>query len=444
MNGVDSAGMTGTMSAVAEKPKAKFHRGGPAVTVGVEWDLAAFRRAGFVGRSGSLVELRVHDGIGADAALVALSGAVGVANDVLASAEASGRDLYGLVRSVAPGPRGPVAVLDECEPVEALRLYLHALAQALADLGIGGRLVPLPMQDLDDWYGNNTYGCLAALLQVRLDVPAVLATWDSWSHQPALRWHVDASTTDDVLGPLLGWVLAGGRQVELWQGMTHLEATAGQVTGLVRDGLAAGLSVKVMASDGPARMRSMRVGGFGDVLVQDYEPERPREQHLSGLTSLLTELSGTLRGGWVQEADTAVEERRDLLTRVPPDHPLMERIGNAVWRLFHLEPSHLVDAFVAQLVSDAQLARARDLSPGRWDVTALGDGHHLVVARDPRPWFDLDPVPLPARPGYDDAWRRSPVHAVDATALALARADFGGAIMTLETLDEHPFVEPSG
>jgi hypothetical protein len=42
-----------------------------------------------------------------------------------------------------------------------------------------------------------------------------------------------------------------------------------------------------------------------------------------------------------------------------------------------------------------------------------------------------------------DRARRSPIHPVDDETLARARADFGDAIMTVETLEQDPFVQPS-
>ena len=72
----------------------------------------------------------------------------------------------------------------------------------------------------------------------------------------------------------------------------------------------------------------------------------------------------------MQEADTAVIARSDLLKRIPPVHPLIQRVGNTVWWLLTLEHDHVVDAFVAQLLNDAQLAGTHDLSPDRRQVSA--------------------------------------------------------------------------
>ena len=95
------------------------------------------------------MELHVDDEPEPGAALRLLSQAVDVANDVLAAEEAAGREMYGLVDAVAPGPHGPVARFKECEPAAALRLYLSTLTSTLEELGVAGRLLPVAPQ-IDD------------------------------------------------------------------------------------------------------------------------------------------------------------------------------------------------------------------------------------------------------------------------------------------------------
>jgi len=77
---------------------------------GVEYDVAAFRRAKVVGTTGSLIELRLADGIDPREATQAFREALNEANEVFAEAEAAGKELYGLVTGVTLGPNGPVGV----------------------------------------------------------------------------------------------------------------------------------------------------------------------------------------------------------------------------------------------------------------------------------------------------------------------------------------------
>jgi hypothetical protein len=50
------------------------------------------------------------------AALAAMARAFNVSNEALVAKEASDRERYVLVKAIAPGARGPVANLEECEP----------------------------------------------------------------------------------------------------------------------------------------------------------------------------------------------------------------------------------------------------------------------------------------------------------------------------------------
>ena len=324
------------------------------------------------------------------AALRLLSQAVDVANDVLAAEEAAGREMYGLVDAVAPGPHGPVARFKECEPAAALRLYLTTLTSTLEELGVAGRLLPVAPQIDDRWYGNNTFGALAAVLQLPVDVAGFLADWRSSTSGPHSSWWVDESHTEAVLAPVLTWVLDAGDNLQMTVGLTHSRPHRSEAWALLVAGLRLGAQVFVRADDGPSRMRGLYAPAFGDVLVPSYEPSRPRTSHLETLVGLLRTCAPEPRGGWVQEADTSTIALSDLLTRVPPVHPLMQRVGNTAWSLFDLEHDHVVDAFVAQVLNDAQLANTHDLSVARWQVTEIGPDRHLVVARDrtvvrPRP-----------------------------------------------------------
>ena len=82
----------------------------------------------------------------------------------------------------------------------------------------------------------------------------------------------------------------------------------------------------------------------------------------------------------------------------------------------HLLDRYLPDAHGVQVVRTAHLDRAHDLSG--WQITVLGHGRHLVRARDLAPWY-ADVLP-------------------DADTLALARADFAGALLTRQIIADTP------
>ena len=408
----------------------------------VTWDPAAFRRAGVVGREGSLVELQVDGDADSARALEALADAVDAANELLAAQEEAGIELYGLVGSVTPGPRGPVARFKECEPIAALHLYMDSLAGHLDSRGMSGRLVALDSKTEDRWWGNHTFGVLMAVLQLPVDVEGFTAAWKSAGACPRAHGRFESDATALRAGTSrLDWVLEAGDSVELTLGFTRTPCSRAEASALVLEHLRHSWQAGVRATDGLATMRSFGTGPFGDVSVWYYDAELNRTEHLRRLTGLLADLAPLLRGGWVQEADAAATSRRDLLTRIPPSHLLAERVSSSVWWLLHLEVDHVQDAFVAQVLNDAQLARTFDLDTARWRIARAAADRYLVVAQNPEPWLDADPTPLPQRPGYDNRARCSPIYPVDDDTLARARADFGDAIMTIDTLRERPFVE---
>lgn len=88
----------------------------------------------------------------------------------------------------------------------------------------------------------------------------------------------------------------------------------------------------------------------------------------------------------------------------------------AGWAVGHLLANYAPDAYVAQVLTDSHLAKARDLS--LFTIEPLGEGRHLVRARDVAPWLEeLNP---------------------DRTMLARARAGFGDMLLTDEVYSAHP------
>jgi hypothetical protein len=85
---------------------------------------------------------------------------------------------------------------------------------------------------------------------------------------------------------------------------------------------------------------------------------------------------------------------------------------------------YVPDAFGLQLLTDAHLERAHDLSD--WDITHLADGRHLVASKNLDGWFG-------GQPGNYGVM-------ADDALVAKARADFGDMILTLEVIErENPW-----
>lgn len=90
----------------------------------------------------------------------------------------------------------------------------------------------------------------------------------------------------------------------------------------------------------------------------------------------------------------------------------------------------MYDVGVAQVLTSAQLANNSALAPERWHVEPLTEDRHLVAHRDPEAW-------LKQEAGSASEPRRWADFLNDEV-VSQARADFGEAIMTAETLERHP------
>lgn len=163
------------------------------------------------------------------------------------------------------------------------------------------------------------------------------------------------------------------------------------------------------------------------------------------------ELSGVGEASFVSGPQddwrTRFDRHREVLTWTPPRtlYAFVRHskfVGNdngASWPHFPaIQEAHLryhrpllaryvPDAFGIQVLTDAHLERAHDLSD--WDVTALANGRHLVAAKDVEGWFGT----LAPRD-----WRSlgtTPPLPDNRELVEKARADFGDMILTADTLN---------
>lgn len=394
----------------------------------VQWDEAAFRAAQVVGRDGGVMELRASDDQPSEDVLRAFAAAVDEANEELASQESSGRELYCLVSAVTPGPRGPVAIVTECEPVAALRLHLTTLAASLERRGVSGRLVPLPPAEIDRWFGNNSFAALTLVAEPELDRHGLMSTTDARG-KPEKRWWGDPAATTAVLDLLVAWVLEAGRRIDLSVGFTAVPVQRAEVREQVSRGLAATGRVYLQVDDGPTRMRRLVTSPYGDLLVHDFDPGADAMGRLETMVELLVAASPHLRAGWIQQGATSIDDRHQLMSLVEPTHLLAERTATTAWRLLPLEDEHVYDARVVQLLTEQQMARTRELDPSRWTTRPLGHGRYLLRHARPELWIDRGPSyePLPIPPRHTDPLVRCPV---PDDVLTDARRDLSAVLLT--------------
>lgn len=149
-------------------------------------------------------------------------------------------------------------------------------------------------------------------------------------------------------------------------------------------------------------------------------------ERVERLTELLVEFAGELELGAVRMSSTfdiggGKFSRMYPLQPFPPSNPW----GSTP----QLWSEYVPDAHGIQVINDAQLAKAHDLSG--WHVETVASGHHLVKARNLTAWFPGEArtgTPGPVPPGVD------PMPPPET--LAKARRDFGEMIITDDIADE--------
>jgi hypothetical protein len=361
-------------------------------------------------------------------ALYAFQYAIGKTNDDFVELEKD--ELWARINAPVPTPDGPMALVTECEPSRALTLMLEKLARGLEEAGVSGKLRP-GKQFIDYHFENNAFPALNALVTLPVDQAALLASYDPYIKRPdRVEWLVERDITRQVVDRVMEWVLDIEGPVQVWVGATRFQMDAESVADFVVDTLPSQYMLSVARSTGHDRRRAAQFSEYGCLSVASYDVNLSRAQHLSELIGVMRSIAPQSNTAFVREASSSATERT-LLRILPPISALVEAVGGSLWTLPHLERDYVYDAYVAQVLTQSQLAKTSDLPPTRWSIEDLGADRHLVVHRAPDLWFENDPTPYGDRVGP----RISPV---SDEVLAQARADFGDAIMTSRTLEEHP------
>ncbi len=170
--------------------------------------------------------------------------------------------------------------------------------------------------------------------------------------------------------------------------------------------------------EGTTRTRSVRVRPFGEVTLTDTGSGKDRvTQAREMLNDLVLSRAADLDYATVRVNRASA----DFWTASQPQATLW--LGNR-----HLWSSYVADPNPIQVLTDAHLDKAHDLSQ-RWDVTPITEGRWLVQAKDLTPWFN-DINELHAERGWQY---------LDQDLLEQARYDFGDMILTQEVAAAQPW-----
>jgi hypothetical protein len=390
----------------------------------VTYTLSAFKRAKFVGGGKHLLLKSDQD---LDVALEALREVANVVTEDLYEYETRD-EAYVSLGPTVPTPHGVMLWVRDCEPAKALPLMLDRVAVELAARGIVGTLVPAKTYN-DTPFGSQPFPVLGMLLSPLNDTDAMYAAFEDWDANPPHGglW-VDEDRHQRVIELLMDWLTRIEGTV-LIHSAGNVEVDPSSLVPYVTRTLESEPTFAVSATSPDRRWRRQITFYQSEILVYDYEPDQPRRDQLDSLVELSVQLAPDLAYALVREIWTSTMNPTEL-GHVPPRIQLFENV-HFTTMLKHLEADYVFDAGVAQVLTSSQLAKT-GLSPERWSVRDLEAERYLVTYNDPDVWLHSDPHYVHTDRGtLPPDWSHP-------DAFAAARADFGPAIMSLETLRQHP------
>lgn len=238
-------------------------------------------------------------------------------------------------------------------------------------------------------------------------------------------WGVDEATTEYVCEQMIHWVhmpratewiANGGENSFQTRGLDHARSAAEMVHDIGFVDVEAALTT-------PLRYRTAMIRPHGEIAVRVVDPTMGWPDRLAAVKELLTWSPPRSDYGYVCHMSGA-----SILEDLGKTWPFIKQSKMRYNR--PLLTSFVPDAYGIQLLRDAHLERANDLSD--WDITPLPNGRHLVVARDLDAWYR----PIEGLNEHE-SWDPANMKPADDAVIAKARADFGDMILTLETITQH-------
>lgn len=213
------------------------------------------------------------------------------------------------------------------------------------------------------------------------------------------------------------WIATDAEDSFETQGLDHAQS-------MTEMGLAASSLQLESALFKPLRYRTASLQPHGSLAVRVVDPDLSWSERVALAREILTWPPPRSDYGYVR-LFTGASTLKDDGDTWPHIHEAQVRYNRPLLTCF------VPDAFGLQLLTDAHLERANDLSA--WDITPLGGGRHIVAARDLEAWY---------RPVHDQSLEYSEcTHDAflpsDPHTLAQARDDFGDMILTPEIIERH-------
>jgi hypothetical protein len=372
--------------------------------VGVAWDALSryLRRSGYT-------ELWLQfRPIGAKDVLAAVEAAVEVANQVVKDA-GWGDEVF--TEWVADSSTGPVAWMSTCRQEDGVRAWCAAFADHLVSLGKAGIVTTVRQKDFPHWFGDDPLPMqLTAFVSYRTNDLSGLA-----DRERQTGWHVPAAVTKELIDAATVWGRFDGADVYLGRGYGEIRTKNPDVgRPMAQAVIKWGHAGLTYLRSKPPRAATLNLNRQGEACYTVLDDTLSWQDRLEQVTAAMVALPEYTDLAFVQYSRAYTISWMELQV-VKPALPYVEEPD--VRYNQHLNSRYTPDAHGLQLLTDAHLEHANDLSD--WVIEPLGGGRHLVQAKDLQPWYaNIDPDP---------------------DTLAKARADFGKMILTKQTIADNPF-----
>lgn len=319
-----------------------------------------------------------------------------------------GHDVF--TAGVSDSDAGPVALMSRAGTEEGVRAWFAAFAQHLESLGKSGRVTAAPEAFFPEWLsGGQVPQQLTAYVSSQTKDLALLD-----DDEQRRAWHVPRALTAQIADAATSWGRFVGADVYLYRNIHQIRSKnpdvgASMTAGVEKFGMA---GVTYLRSE-PRRFTSASMSPLGRTCYGVMDGTMSWQDRLAQVTRAMTAFPSDSDLAFIRHSKALTISWGDL-AGARPALPHVKEYHVRYNR--HLNGHYIPDAHGVQLLTDAHLAHATDLSD--WNITSLGGGKHLVQAKDLQLWYaSIDPEP---------------------ETLAKARADFGGMILTPEIIADNP------
>jgi len=255
------------------------------------------------------------------------------------------------------------------------------------------------------------------------DLPQQLTAFASYAtndltqlgdHERRAGWHVPAAFTEKIAEAGARWGRFPGADVYLARNIHQIRTKDPDVGRPLADGIAKfGMAGVTYLRSVPRRMTSMHLHALGEACYAVMDDTVSWQARLEQVKQAMVMFPENTDLAFLQYSNAYTIGWAELQTGRPPLPYVHE---SQIVHNRHLNSRYTPDAHGLQILTDAHLGHATDLSD--WIIESLDGGKHLVQAKDLEPWYaNIDPDP---------------------ETLAKARADFGKMILTPQTFADNP------